>query len=266
MAESRRSPWNAILRIGAAAALMVFLSCTMKPIHKVTPEQEARNHLDMGIAFLKSKAYTQALEEFLEADRQNPKNPEVPYYLGIAYYGKGLRPEATVSFRRAVRLNPDYSEAWNYLGTLLLESGDYDGAVDAYSRALKNVLFKNPGTSLYNLGIAYFRKGDYGRSVQAFEESLRRDPNTVLAPLIHKNMGISFLKWGNYGKAIDSLRKSAELSPYIAETHYWLGLACIEAGRQGEGMEELGIAESYGKDTEYGLLAKKKLAEISPGR
>jgi len=27
---------------------MVFLSCTMKPIHKVTPEQEARNHLDMG--------------------------------------------------------------------------------------------------------------------------------------------------------------------------------------------------------------------------
>lgn len=245
---------------------MVSLSCAMKPIQKITPEQQARNHLDMGIAFLKSKAYTQALEEFLEADRQNPEDPEVPYYLGIAYYGKGLRPEATASFRRAVRLKPDYSEAWNYLGTLLLESGDYEGAIDAYNRALKNILFKNPGTSLHNLGIAYFRKGDYGRSVQAFEEALRRDPNTVLAPLIHKNMGVSFLKWGNYGKAIDSLRKSAELSPYIAETHYWLGLAYLKAGRQGEGMEELGLAESYGKDTEYGLLAKKKRAEIPPNR
>jgi tetratricopeptide (TPR) repeat protein len=266
MAETNRGPWNSILRIAAVAALMVFLSCAMKPIQNITPEQQARNHVEMGIAFLKSKTYTQALEEFLEADRQNTKDPEIPYYLGIAYYGKGLRPEAEASFRRAVRLKPDYSEAWNYLGTLLLESGDLDGAIDAYNRALKNVLFKNPGASLHNLGIAYFRKGDYGRSVQAFEEALRRDPNTVLAPLIHKNMGVSFLKWGNYGKAVDSLQKSAELSPYIAETHYWLGLAYLEAGRQKEGMEELKQAATLGKDMEYGLLARKKIAEISPGR
>jgi len=266
MAESLRSPWKLIFRIGAAAALMVFLSCAMKPIHNITAEQEARNHVDMGIAFLKSKAYTQALEEFLAAEKLSPEDPEIAYYVGIAYYGKGLRAEAEASFRKALRLRPDYSEAWNFLGTLLLESRNYDGAIEAFNKALTNVLFKNPGTSLYNLGIAYFQKGDYSRSVQSFEEAIRRDPNTVLAPLIHKSMGVSFLKWGNYGKAIDSLQKSAELSPYIAETHYWLGLSYLEAGRREKGIEELELAASLGKDTEYGDLSRKKIAETSPGR
>jgi len=266
MDERRKPSINTFFRLGTLGVSLLFLACTMTPIRNISPEQEARNHLEMGVAFLKSRAYTPALEEFLAAEKQNPKNPEIYYYQGIAYYGKGMADKALEAFRRAVRLRPDYSEAWNYLGTLYLESQDYDEAIDSYNKALKNILFRNPGTSLYNLGIAYSRKGDFQKSIQAFEEAIHREPNSVLTPLIYKSMGVSSMKAKEYGKALEALQKSIELSPYIAESHYWLGLSYLETGRRESGEKALEMAASLGEDTEYGLLARKKLAELSLNR
>jgi len=249
--------------LGILGVFLLFPACTMTPIRNISPEQEARNHVEMGLAFLKTRAYTPALEEFMTAEKLNPKDPDIFYYEGITYYGKGMTDKALESFRRTVRLRPDHSEAWNYLGTLYLESQAYDKAIDSYNKALDNVLFRNPGTSLYNLGIAWFRKGDYERSIEAFEEAIRREPNSVLTPLIYKSIGVSRIREEKYGKALEALQKSIDLSPYIAESHYWLGLSCLETGQRESGKKALEKAVSLGGDTEYGLLARKKLDELS---
>jgi Tfp pilus assembly protein PilF len=54
------------------------------------------------------------------------------FSLGMHYLQAGDAPRASAHLRSAVEQDPQYSAAWKLLGKALAESGDAQGAVEAY--------------------------------------------------------------------------------------------------------------------------------------
>jgi tetratricopeptide (TPR) repeat protein len=112
-----------------------------------------------------------------------------PAYLNIGtlrlafYFRRGRDPDdlamAVKNLRQAVSLEPGLSPALRGLGSALMASGDVEGAIAAWERAVAT----NPKDdfSTYNLGLAYFQKGDKARALRSFETYLDLRKDTLTA-------------------------------------------------------------------------------------
>jgi tetratricopeptide (TPR) repeat protein len=169
----------------------------------------------------------------MEAEKNNPRDPKIHYYLGVCYHGKGLAKEAVVEFRKATSIKPDYSEAHNYLGLIYTEGGQLDEAISEYRAALANLLYETPSYAMSNLAWAYYKKGDYNAARAQYQEILNREPNSSILPIVERNMGIVLVAQENFAQALPHLQKSLEIAPLFAaeQTHYWMGKALAGQGK-----------------------------------
>lgn len=107
-------------------------------------DQPARAYTNIGIAYLKKEAFSQAVEHFRKALDYQANLPEAHHNLGLAYTGLGRRAEAIRAFREAIRFRPAYVEAHLGLGTVLLEEGRKEEARVVFER----VIALAPGSDL----------------------------------------------------------------------------------------------------------------------
>ncbi|MBE9547626.1 MAG: tetratricopeptide repeat protein [Proteobacteria bacterium] len=225
-------------------------------------KERADAHLDVGKAYIQARQYTFALKELLEAEKINPRDPEIHYCLGISYHGKGLTKEAIAEFEKVVDLKPNYSNAHNYLGTIYLSIGLVDKAIGEFNKALANVLYTTPEVALYNMGRAYSQKGDYRTALTKYNEAVIKKPNTIPIPLIEKDMGIVSFKLGDVDKAIRHFRKSLEIAPEYVEPHYWLGRCYVKKGNVDGAIEEFRAVVRIAPESEFGRKARESLEAI----
>lgn len=225
----------------------------------------ANLYLDKGVSYIQQDQYTFALRELLEAAKLNPDDPVIHYYLGIAYNGKKLIPEAIAEFKEAVRIRPDYSEASNYLGTVYSEMGKWDEAIGEFEKAVSNILYETPAGALNNMGYAYYKKGDYQTALSKFDEAVKREPNTLLLPLILKNRGMTYFARGQISEAIINLKKSLAVAPNFTETHYWLARCYLELKNTNAAKEEFRAVIKIAPDSEFGVKAREGLEAIAAG-
>lgn len=226
--------------------------------------EQAGNHISIGSAYLGSGQYNQALKELTEAERLTPDDPKVQFLLGIAYHGRGLDERAIGAFKRAVELNPDDSAAHNYLGAIYLERGRTDEAIASFNRALGNVQYETPAMALYNLGRAYYAKGQYDPALRYYRDAAAREPDTILMPLIEKDIGRAWLAKDDPDEAISHLQKSIELAPSLAESHYWLGVCYQKQYRAGDAAAAFRTAANLAPESEFGRKAKQQLRTLTP--
>ncbi len=74
---------------------------------------------NLGMAYAEYLTdYDKALEAFKQAERMDPKNDEIHYALGLAYWFKESESEAVAEFMKAVNLNPRHIEAHSLLGEI----------------------------------------------------------------------------------------------------------------------------------------------------
>jgi tetratricopeptide (TPR) repeat protein len=99
------------------------------------------------------------------------------------YFGRGRNPDdlasAVANFRRAVALEPGSNPALRGLAAALTTSGSVDEAVPVWEKAV--AADPKDDFSTYNLGAAYFNKGDKARALRCFETylDLRKDTMTA---------------------------------------------------------------------------------------
>jgi type IV pilus assembly protein PilF len=230
------------------AVLVIFLSGALGGCaYYEWQREQADVHTRLGIAFLGSYQFHEAMKELLAAESYDPSDPKIHCYLGIAYHGKGLNEKAIEEFQKALALKPDYSEASNYLGTLYVEAGRWDDAIASFERALANVLYDTPSAALYNTGWAYYKKGNGAKALENYQAALRSQPSPALVPHIEKAMGLVKLDEGKVEDALVHFRKSVEMAPSLAESHYWMGIC----------YERMGNRQSAS-------LSYKKVIEIAP--
>jgi len=112
--------------------------------------------------------------------------------------------------------SPEYRDwlagVWNALGIAYGKKGEYDRAIEALRKAMELKPALNEAWN--NLGVAYGEKGEHDRAIEAFRKALD------LIPVLHvawNYLGFAYVKNGEYDLAIEAYRKALELKPDIKE-------------------------------------------------
>ena len=224
--------------------------------------EQARIHTNLGTAYIEANQYNPALKELLEAEKYTPDDAHIHFYLGIAYHGKGYSNQAIAEFKRAIELKPDYSEAHNFLGILYTDAGQWDMAITAYKKALTNMMYDTPAAALYNMGWAYYQKGDYPMAMSKYYEALSREPNTVLMPMIEKNMGLASLRLDQMDEAIQHFKKAIAVVPNYSEAQYWLAECYIKKKNWEHAKTQFQIVAKAVPESEFGIKSRKRLDDL----
>jgi len=90
-----------------------------------------------GVYFYGKKDYNAAIGDYNEAIRLNGNNPEWYIDRAIAYYGLNDIDTAITSLTQGIRTIPNSAELYSYLGDFYTEKNDYDNALNNYNQAIR---------------------------------------------------------------------------------------------------------------------------------
>lgn len=172
-----------------------------------------------------------ALAHLLEADRldKTGRNAEevfeLPFQIGRIYLQEGLPEKAEPFLVRASALNPASGIACRKLGECLMARGDIDGAVTAFSNAVKRN--PNDAAALSELGGLFHKKGE----------------NPDIALLF--------------------CRHSVDISPQNGIYRKRLGKLCLAFDRLDEALEAFEHAHELGCDSQADIDRIKKIYAAS---
>lgn len=106
---------------------------------------------------------------------------EAHTFLGWAYHFQGKTEEAIEECRRAIQVDPDFGNPYNDIGAYLIDLGKYDEAIPWLEQAIASPRYEPRHFPYFNLGRAYYHKGNIGRARELFIKSLEIEPEYSLA-------------------------------------------------------------------------------------
>ena len=193
--------WLAVLAVLAGVGFS-FAADGTSPLVKEKQWEEARTALAEGKAAEAKAALDPLLAKY-------PEEPDLHY--ALALISLRLRdPDAAERFiRRALALNPDHVQARTLLGWIELEiHGNADAAIKDYSKVIK--LRPNSPDAYLNLGAAYKKKGELNNALNAYDQALKRDSNSIIAL---SNRGWLFAAQQKWTEARKDFERALEINP-----------------------------------------------------
>ena len=115
---------------------------------------------------------------------QEKKEEAVLDYLkaGNIYYNNDNFDQSKEDFENALRLDDKNKEAQFYLALITQNNlNDPKAAIDMYENMIKSGNDYFPHTVYFNLGAAYSKSNNYGKSITAYEKAIELDPGYMLA-------------------------------------------------------------------------------------
>jgi len=98
--------------------------------------EQARGHLEQGLAAFKAQDYDTAIPELEAATREDPGNYRAFVYLGVSYAGKGKYNAAIGALKMAEQLKPGVPNIHYNIGQAYEAAGVPSEAEYEYERAL----------------------------------------------------------------------------------------------------------------------------------
>lgn len=199
-----------------------------------------------------------AYRGFLAALRQDPKNADTLYYVGItagvlaqgeyqnllslapgsarahqflaeSFEAQGRRPEAEVEWKAALEANPKSVESLIALGDIGRAQLHFAEALGYYGRAA--ALAPGNYDVVYGTGVCHLFRGERAKALESFREALRLEPDSASARLA---LGTVLLQSGQAEAAVAELEAATALQPRMRQAHYQLGRAYQALGRSPE--------------------------------
>ncbi len=103
---------------------------------------------DLADLYFKQEKYHEAIDNYLEIQKERPKDTDIKYKLGLSYYHIGNALNAEKYLLHVAYAKDSKNDAWFYLGKVFQKKGSYKEAIDFYKKYLeimynKNSIFKN---------------------------------------------------------------------------------------------------------------------------
>jgi len=118
-----------------------------------------------------------AFHLFLNAEKLAPSDDRALVRAGNLHRTLGNREMAIKAWRIALDRNPSNGNVHESLGFLLLETGQYDAAVNAFEQAV--LLATEKRRAMIGLGLACEKRQDFERALTIYDTALRADPAAV---------------------------------------------------------------------------------------
>jgi tetratricopeptide (TPR) repeat protein len=136
--------------------------------------------------------------------------------LGDAYLKADRAGEAAEVFIKMTEMAPDASDAYCRLGNARIAKGDFDGAEQAYKKAVE--IDPTEASSFYNrLANVYLHAGHYERAEKAYRKCLEfRFDETMY----HCGLGDILVKLGKINDALEEYEKAVQLNSISGGAYY----------------------------------------------
>lgn len=191
---------------------------------------------DDGDAAFRAGRYAEAAAIFSAYSERHPTNPWGHYMTGLAAWKSGDPTRAIEGFDRALALDSAHvksllnssrvylelnqpvqalerieravavdssADAFRLLGRVRYVSGDVDGAIGAYRRAL--VVDERDVWAMNNLGLVYLEQGRPEEALAPLARAVELRSN---APVFLNNLGIALERTGHYAAARESFERA----------------------------------------------------------
>jgi type IV pilus assembly protein PilF len=218
------------MRAGTIAALALAIATLAGCGHALSRKERETSeiHYNLGLEALRARRWPDALREFEEALRLDPRFAEAHVGRGIVYeFGYGKDAEAERDYRDAVELRPDYPDAHNDLGQLLARRGRHAEAITEFDAALGNVYYAEPYIARCNKGQALWSLGKKDEGKAEIRRCLQAAPRYCAG---WRGLGRLELSEGRLKAALEALGKYGGLCPSVPDAWLQLGLAQMKAG------------------------------------
>lgn len=183
-----------------------------------------------GAVLVQQKRYAEAIDPLQRAVNADPALSAARENLGAALMNSGRAAEAIPHFEAALRLDKGTrrAEILQGLGDAKRLAGrDEDGIADL--RASIDV--RPTAEALNDLGSAYSAKGDVARAEEAFQQSLRINPDMYDA---HMNYSALLNREGRNDDAAAHIREAMRIAPDSIEARVYLALVMAASGKNSE--------------------------------
>ena len=176
---------------------------------------------------------------YRDAGAERLTRKRVDYYnFGTLYQRRGAWAASERMFREALRIDPSFAPAAAGLTAVLARredgrsdlkrglerfgAGEYEAAIAAFSLAAPSPRRHN------NLGLCYYRLGQWSDAIEHFHQALALDAGYARA---HFNLGLVYAKQGDDQAAADAFAAALELDPNHVQAHYRRGEVLVRSGR-----------------------------------
>ncbi|USR92378.1 tetratricopeptide repeat protein [Phormidium yuhuli AB48] len=183
--------------------------------------QNALAHNQRGEALYRLGRQDDAIRAFTIALTIDPARDSI-YYTNRGRAHLAIRDElnAIGDFTQAIRSNPRNVQAFFGRGVVYSVAEEFDLAIRDYTQAIR----LEPGifASYYNRGLAHFQLEQYGEAIADFTRAIALNPDDVLQYFAR---GVAQEEAGNAPAAVPDYQRVIELDPNFADAHYRLGIA-----------------------------------------
>lgn len=203
---------------------------TVKPPSKITPKislTAAETVLEKGKKFLAEDLYAEAIIEFNQAIRLDPKLAEAFLQRAIAHGQRGNIEISRQDALQAIRLSPNLARAYNVLGKTYEQEKQYDVAISNYGKAIE--LEPKYVAAYNNRGFAYTAIKMFNEAIRDFTEAIRLDIKNAYA--YYENRGIAYGLKEDYAKAIDDFTNTIKIKPQRANAYKLRAFAYRKIGK-----------------------------------
>jgi tetratricopeptide (TPR) repeat protein len=238
----------------------------------------------LGIVLFHQKQHAQAIEQFREVIRLDPKFPMIYQNLGQSLWIHGDLDAALAAYRTALERDPDSENIKRDLAGLLNDignrhrsQGELNAAITAYQEAA--ALNPSDPAAHFNLGNVWrYDRKDQRRAVAAYETAIRLDPKQAV---YHANLALARLDLGEFARGLEAAEQAVKLAPNVALYRNILGWARYLNGDSSGAIPEyeeairldpklatphnnLGLIWMANGDTVRAAAAFRRAAELSP--
>ncbi|MCB2185826.1 MAG: tetratricopeptide repeat protein [Deltaproteobacteria bacterium] len=220
--------------------------------------RQIEEHLGRGRAYIATKQFAEAKNEFKAALAVNPKSPRTLLEIGRLYEQTGNDVQAKAYYQRAVDLSPKFVKAIDALANLCFTLGDIQGQATLLEQAIKisprnlerrfmlgqsfiksgrsddaKALFgrilseatKQYADIVERVGDALLELEAYDEAEKAYQKALDSNPDSLHT---YNQLGIAFRKQGKTEEAIANYLRALAISPQDENLHYNLARAYSE--------------------------------------
>lgn len=218
------------LQGGQPAAAIALL----QPLVHATPPVKGAAH-ELGVAYYRTGKLTDALQEFTQAEKEDPNDMESIQLHGLTLYRLG-RPADAIPYLQRVRQwmpNAD-ADANHVLGLCYLNSQQYDEARKTF--AMQYGVQPDSGAAFLFLGNMLMQANLPEQAKNAAMQGLKMTPQL---PLAHFMIGEVDLFKSDVNGALQEFEQERALNPAYPATYDRLGDVYIHLGKYQEAQEAL---------------------------
>ena len=214
--------------------------------------KRARIRLELAVGYFEQGQTTVALDELKQSIIADPGFAEAYNLRGLIYMRLNDQGLADASFRRALTLNPNDGNTLHNYGWLLCQQARYPEAVQYFSQALANPLYRERAKTWMAQGLCQVRAGQRVDGENSLLRSYELDAGNPIA-----GYNLSFLLYprGEFVRAQFYVRRLNNSELANSES-LWLGIKVERRMENREAMQQLAgqLKKRFPQSKEAGAL------------